>query len=334
MSCRQGADVTSRVRSPGVQVKSVWKAVVSAALLVAALYLLDWDGLKAAVVNLSPWMLVLTTLILLLEFPILGLRWYLIVSPIAPLPKREHMRHYLLATFLNNFTPAQLGGDVYRFLSLKGVVVNKRELAAQLVRERVVGLLGFMVFYLLCFFLVFAWNPAVLGAGQEVFTTFAWLFVAALVGFAAAPVVLHWSDARQFVQTNRALKETVRFARSVVRLGSAVDVIKLLGLSLLGGCLVWTFAVQVVAWDIDLTASFVVLGMVAILTDLVRLIPVTVQGVGIRESAFAFFFDLLGYGAEQGFIVGAVSFAAMNVAMVLAGAFGKMIPERNVGEVA
>ena len=73
------------------------KACVSIGLLTLALWLLDWDGLTNAFQQLD-WLITIAALgVLLLEFPVLGFRWVLLVKHELPLTKYEIVRRYFIA---------------------------------------------------------------------------------------------------------------------------------------------------------------------------------------------------------------------------------------------
>jgi len=305
--------------------KTALKLLSSIALLGAALYLLDWNTMKAALVELDPWILVLATAIMALEIPALGLRWYLLVNPAAPLPFREHFRRYLIATFLNIFTPAQISGDVYRFISLKDNTESRSALVALMFQERYLGLIGFMLFFVFCLMLELAWNEA-FASGPG------WLFVMIGGGFAAALLaspflgrILNIIKNLKPVQASHILDRTMEFSHQVFDAGSPRQMAVLILLSLPGGIL-WTAGVMIVAANLDVQLSFMTIGMIAVLVDLIRLLPISIQGIGAREAAFAYFFTLFGYSAETGFVIGAVSYVIFSLVLVGSGIVGRMMP--------
>ena len=55
---------------------------------------------------------------LVFEFPVLGFRWYLIIKQKNNVRFLAHLKLYFIANFFNTFTPAQIGGDVYRLYGL------------------------------------------------------------------------------------------------------------------------------------------------------------------------------------------------------------------------
>ena len=59
-----------------------------------------------------------------------------------------------------------------------------------------------------------------------------------------------------------------------------------------------------------------------VLVELIRLIPISIQGIGVREGMFAYFCGKLGISPEAGFILGTVSYLALSLSIVIAGFFG------------
>ena len=127
--------------------KLALKWLVSLALLAIAISLLDLPSLQDSFSRLQPLGFLLIVGILLLEFPILGLRWHLLISPLVRTHTWNTLNHYFLGIFLNNFTPAQLGGDVYRYYVVKTEVLKRQEIVAALIQERLIGLVGFLLFF-------------------------------------------------------------------------------------------------------------------------------------------------------------------------------------------
>jgi hypothetical protein len=85
---------------------------------------------------------------------------------------------------------------------------------------------------------------------------------------------------------------------------------RLVGLSLLG-VYVWVLTVQMVAHHLGLQVSWLLLGMIVVLVELIRLVPISVQGIGVREGAYAYLFAMIGESSENGFLVGTISYLAL-----------------------
>ncbi len=308
------------------------RIAVSLGLLALAVWLLDWESLKGAFANLDWTVAALATLLLLAEFPVLGYRWYLLIKDEAPLRPYELVRRYFLAIFFNNFTPAQLGGDVYRFVTLKQQGVGAGRLVSRLLQERVIGLAGFLLFYLGCLAIAHGTGIVAISAATAPVYLFGLAAAGGLAGIALGRPIMALL-ARLNARLNLPLiGKVIEIGHDAFDFPRGQRLAAIMGLSVFGGCMIWIGAIAVVAADLKAAVPFVVLGMVGILVDIIRLVPITVQGLGVREAAFAYLFAVFGHGAEQGFVVGTVAYAAVSLSTVLIGGIGWLMPKGEVLE--
>lgn len=308
------------------------KYLVSAGLFGLAAYLLDWDGLVDAASKLRPVTLIAATVIIMVEFPIYAFRWHLLVRDVTPLDFQANTRRYFLAVFFNTFTPAQIGGDVYRFFSLKRHAGSGISLLARLIQERLLGLIGILCFYLLCL----AW--AMFFGRLDTAAAIGFIYVGgvALVGLSGllmAPWFLRLIGKTDFVRDWPLAVQCVGLGAEALSFGGVGRFLVLLGCSFISA-FGWTVAILLIAWDLGSNISFSALGLVSTSVEVIRLIPVTVQGIGVREPTFAFFFEVLGFSPEKGFVVGTIAYLALSVATLLAGVIGRFIPDTAPVEAA
>ena len=91
------------------------------------------------------------------------------------------------------------------------------------------------------------------------------------------------------------------------------------------GILLWVLSIQAVASGFGLVVPVLELAAVATLVELIRLVPVTVQGIGLREGAFAYLLSFFGHNLEQCYVVGLVAYLALSVSIVLCGPIGQVL---------
>ena len=125
------------------------KGFFSLAILGGVIMFLDFDKILGVLSELNLIPILLALFLLVLEFPILGFRWYLIANENHELGILAHLRLYFIANFFNTFTPAQIGGDVYRLYGLWRKDIDPRFVIGKLVQERLIGLVGFFIFLVL-----------------------------------------------------------------------------------------------------------------------------------------------------------------------------------------
>ena len=303
------------------------KLGIAMLLLGAALYLLDWPALRESLQRIHPSAFVVAVLLLLPENALLALRWHYVVRADIPLPVAEHTRRFFIAIFVSSFTPATIGGDFYRFLNLRKKARNNWQMAGLIVRERLIGLAGYALFYLVC-------AVAYLSSAESGDAALGEAYWLALICFVAGLVGLY--PARRLFDILRERLPLFRGGKGAgygelisvaLDMGGVRQILGLQCLSLLT-CGMWTLSIVVIARDLEIEVGFLVLGMAGVLTDLVRQIPISIQGIGVRESTFAVLLWAMGLSLEQGFILGLASYLAVTIAVVAVGAIGFLMPAR------
>jgi uncharacterized protein (TIRG00374 family) len=291
------------------------RAIASIGLVAAALYLLDWDSLANVARETSISSFAAAIMVILVCFSFLAIRWICIVREYVSVPVREHMRVYFYASFVNSFTPANIGGDVYRVAKLKRYTSGFATLVVALLRERLFGLLAFLVGYVLCIAALRITAPADYVALDPAYLLALLPIVIGIVVLAAGSPIVRHLKRRSWVKSRARVAEVVANLGRAMVLHSPGDFLFLLALSLLA-LAAWIAAVTIVASDLGLMLSIPLLGAIAILTELVRMVPVSLQGIGLREGSFSVLVGLAGGSPESGFVLGAWSYLALSLALV------------------
>lgn len=299
--------------------KRALKFLVSAALVILAFRLLDLETIAKTIRGGSAASLVLAIGINLLTFLALGGRWYWMVSTYVRARFRPQLAIYLKATFLNTFTPANLGGDLYRIAVLKSDVLPASNLLKLLIKERLLGLYSCLI----VFALAWLWLP--LPNRFDISNPYTWGIMLALAAFAAPLFAQPFGEllktaGRRHLGPHR-LPQLERWIDTGAGLFAAGGTLKLMLISFVV-MLMWVLSIKVVAAGFGLTVPFMHLAAVATLVEIVRLLPLTIQGIGLREGVFAYLLNLLGHDPGQGYAVGVIVYLALSVSIVLAGPAG------------
>lgn len=305
--------------------KQLLKFLVSIAMVGFAIYLLDVQAMTRMLGKGAAASFGMAVMVNILTFLVLGARWYKLVISRVQLPFLIHLAVYFKATFLNTFTPANLGGDAYRLAALRSGTVSGGELVSLLLRERILGFYGYVIVFAAAYFLVqsslgfnmqLAGNPYIYG-------------VMVVVGAFILPLVIR-PLGHGLVFVLRNVIETERLPKLECWVDAAAGLLSPTGTRLpmlltFGGVLLWVVSIKIVAEGFGLSISLVHLAAVATLVELVRLVPVTVQGIGLREGVFAYLLAFLGYSPEQCYVVGTVAYLALSLAIVLCGPIGHVL---------
>lgn len=305
-----------------VRGRVVWflvRIALAVAFITLALLFLDFKDLVDAARQLS-WRALLWSLAFnVLTVVILAVRWFVMVRRIVPGSFWWHTRHYWASILFNVFTPAALGSDVYRILLLKGADQRGFSLFGLIVQERLIGLMGQAVFYLVCFaWLVAGMGVAVEEVPHQILTVADWVLAATVLGCLAAI----WVGGATLSFVARHVEEPWR-----TRIGKTADGLQPLSLArlglllaiTLGSVLTWSVAVWVLALDLTGSITLAEVGVVGVLGEIVRWLPISLQGIGAREVTYAFGFEILGHAKEAGFLTGGIAYLLNSVVLFLFG---------------
>jgi uncharacterized membrane protein YbhN (UPF0104 family) len=241
-------------------------------------------------------------------------RWQLLLdAQHIYLPQRTLLSSYLVAGFFNNFLPSNIGGDVVRIRDTAGRAGSKTLATTVVLVDRAIGLMGLVL-------------VAALGATMAAAESKngappiwpAWLWVGFLAcAVMAAPAVLAPGGLARLLQPlavvhpgwvgQRIITLTGALGRFRARPGSlvacfagAVVVQALLVLYYLA--VVRALGLSIGLWD---------LSVIVPVSYLVQMLPVSMNGFGVREAAFSFYFTALGHPIESGVLLPLAATALM-----------------------
>lgn len=305
--------------------KTLLKLTVSIGLLALAVTTLDVEYMLGTVQQGSADAFVLAIGMILLSFGAMGLRWHSLLSRKLACPFWYQLALYFKATFLNTFTPANLGGDAYRLMVLKGGPVTASELLKLLLRERVLGLYGYVIVFVIAYALVVILQQGgAVSAGNPYLYGLAVAAAVLALPFLAGSLGGRMTAALCTIISKERLPGMEGWLNALAGLLSLRGTLWLMALTFLG-ILLWVLSIQIVAAGFGLVVPALHLAVVATLVELIRLVPVTVQGIGLREGAFAYLLSFLGHNPEQCYVIGLVAYLALSVSIVLCGPIGQAL---------
>jgi glycosyltransferase 2 family protein len=281
------------------------KAAVSVILLAVLLSRVDvarlWELARSASI---PWLagalLLYLTMILLSAW-----RWGLLLdAQRIRLPFRLLTSSFLVATFFNNFLPSNIGGDVVRIADTAPAAGSKTLATTVVLIDRGIGLLGLVLLAALGATAVPKLGTGIgpLGPGM----LWAGLAVAAAV---ATPALLMPHAFTRLLQPLRVLHPEWVDER-LGRLTSALARFREVP-SALAGCFAGAVAVQAVlvgfylaiARSMHVPIGFTELAIVVPISFIVQMLPISMNGFGVREATFGFYFTRLGLPLESALLV-------------------------------
>ncbi len=299
-------------------VKLLVRVGVSAALLYLVLRSIDLGAFWERVRGMNPAWLALALMAYAGQQMIGVWRWdRLLRAQHVEVAKRTLTESIWVSMFFNNFLPSNIGGDVVRIRDTAPAAGSKTLATTVILVDRALGLTALVVVAAASAFA--AWLTGVYVPGAR------WLWLACIALVATAILVIAMPDfVGHLLAPLRALNKpwvterAQRLEEAVMRFGKAPTVLA----GAFGAAIV--VQVSVVAFYL-LTAKGLsvplpmLLGAVLIPVSLaVQMAPISINGFGVREAVFAFFFRRFGLPPDAAVALSLVS-AGMVMGLSLVG---------------
>jgi uncharacterized membrane protein YbhN (UPF0104 family) len=291
------------------------KIIVSVGLLYVLLSRVDLARLWATARTASVSWLVAAVALYFLMVCVSAWRWGLLLKAqhiAASLP--QLLGSYLVATFFNNFLPSNIGGDVVRVRDTAKAAGSKTLATTVILVDRGIGLLG-LVFVAALGASLTARSSAVVGPlGPGLL----WLVLAAGLALGSA-VLLKPGGVGWILTPLKALHQEwveERIGRLVNALARFREGPGALALGFVGGIVVQAILVGFYAAIAHAIRVPILIGHLAILVPLsfiVQMAPVSVNGFGVREATFSFYFAQLNLPLESALALSFLGAALMMV---------------------
>ncbi len=303
--------------------------------LALGLDLLDWNRLEASASQIDLGSFLIALALAVASIATTGLRWICIVRRLAPAPELVQWRIYFLGTFFNSFTPANIGGDIYRVIALRSYAGDRATsgLVAAVTVERIFGLASFLCGYLV------ALAARAVTVGWAIMKLPGLLIYPAVPAAAILAIVALLPLTRQLPGRLPPMSRHAGLIQQLLKFQLGIRLATTRNLGMLGILSVlawglWVATVAVVAARLGIRMPITLLATVVSVTEIIRLIPISFQGIGIREGVFSGLVGLAGWPAPDGFVTAAVAYAALSLALAIAGLVGGLLSLATVQSVA
>lgn len=245
---------------------------------------------------------------------ITGMRWKSLMAAVGVSTRLLTLvQSYCIAMFFNNFLPSTVGGDASRIYDSYRMGAGKARSVAVIFLDRVFGLSAILILCVLIWLLV----PQI----TERMPRLPWFIAAAVIANGLLGWVVFGNGGKVLLEKTRGNNPLLRIANRILeKLYSAVDLfqgradvmLKAVGLSLLLQVNVVIHCI-IVAKALHIEIPTLDMFIIIPLSYLLMAAPISINGIGLRESVFVYFFGLYGVSSEQ-----ALAFSFTAFAMILA----------------
>jgi uncharacterized protein (TIRG00374 family) len=287
------------------------RATVSLAILGGLAFKMDWSSVADAFHEMA-WRNWLAAVCVFLVAQLLSaIRWRWLSQPLGfQRPLRNYVADYFVGMFFNLLLPTSIGGDAVRAVSLNARSGRKMAALLSVFLDRLSGLLVLLALACLaaivCPISLPTWMAAAIGGTVG----------AAVLGLLMLPLVIRaltrLDGQRPTIARFRRLAESLRNALRVFwgrpRLVFAATALSVL--IQLSGVVQVAMIGQAVGAEVPLAVYGVAVPMVALLT----LLPVSLNGMGVREAGMVIFLQPAGLEPGRAVTIAFLWFCSQTVA--------------------
>ena len=299
------------------------KIAVSVGLIVFLYYKLSPENLLADLSRVSLWQLALSIVIFFISVGLGAYQWHLLLKAggIA-LPFAKTFKVYFVGMFFNNFLPAGVGGDVMKIYDVTRVGNDPHQVFAVTMLDRVIGIAGLCILALIASCILLA------GDGLDNLCLYIVIFAGCVAPVLALIVnkrlsrgvrllfgkITLWGLGGRFDAIFRHLGEYRRLRLLLVRLTVLAMVVQFLR--------VVTHVLVAQSLGIAVTnLHFIQFFVFVPLLSLIMILPISINGLGVREGAGILLFTQIGFSKEQALLMELITYAIMVVVSLTGGFF-------------
>ena len=292
---------------------SAIKAAVSIGLLAVLFSRVDVTRLWSVARQASPVWLAAALVLYFAMVLASALRWGILLrAQHVRLPYSFLTQSFLVATFFNNFLPSNIGGDVVRITDTAKAAGSKTLATTVVLIDRGIGLLGLALMAATGASLMHRMAVGPVGPGM----LWAGFGLGAII---ATPALLMPETATRLLQPLRVFHQEWVDAR-IEKLTYTLTRFKETP-SALAGCFAGAVVVQAIlvafylaiARSMNIPIGFAELAVIVPVSFIVQMVPVSLNGFGVREATFGFYFTRLGLPLESALLVSFVGAALIMV---------------------
>ena len=274
------------------------QAVITILLLILLFRNFSWPQFWNIYQKLPWWFYAVSLVFVFCGQLLYTLKWDIALTAMgARVPYARLLRHYLVATFFNNFLPSAIGGDASKILYL-GRREGYFKIGASVFMDRLLGFFSMSLFAVVLFWIIGVSAPA-LALGRNILSAILAVLIVMLAGanfFSLDGLFRALGRNPRFTRISSLLQKTFEDIRRLIKTWWAIPGAMAIVLAYYG--LIAGLYVSYIHISTGVSAPYG--GVLASLFSIAVLsnIPISINGIGLREQLHYALFAYLGVSKE------------------------------------
>lgn len=307
----------------------IFRVLLSLILIVFLLYKADMAELLQALKNVNG--VLITSAFILIIIGVVGssFKWKVILAAYGHKESVWQLSIlYFIGLFFNAFLPTTIGGDIYRISALGKKIASTRHAIITVFLDRAFGFYAIIM-------LLFLSALALLKAPEFVYQFKMIMIIAAMIGIVvplfAVFAILHRSEDNQkdhlrsgiLAKIMDGLLMVASITKNVNATLLAIGVSVIFQIfSVLSSYL----AARSIGIELDLLSFFFVVPVVTMMA----MMPVSINGIGVRESAYVILLTQIGVSTEKALLLSLLIYSMVLIASVIGGIMFAITKKANI----
>ena len=239
------------------------------------------------------------------------LRWiFLVTSNNLKVNTKSVIISYYSGFLLNSVSPANIGGDIYRAFAIQNSNNKYPTIINALLHERIYGLINLLILVALLSILFPSPNFYMSQENSQIIMGLLLLIICGFLFFKKALTI----RLKKF-KTFKFLSKYLNFDNTSYQYDFYVLLLSCLGF------LCWALAIFLVCQELNMHLTYMNILIISAIVEIIRMVPLTFQGIGVREPSFAFIAsEFFGSNFEVAFFGGLIIYACLSIINLTLGA--------------
>lgn len=265
------------------------KICISLVLITYILLKIDIGNAISTIKTIDIYFFLMAILMQIINIPIRAYKWKLLLSVQGiQAPLKTLVSISLIGTFFNNFLPTSMGGDVVRAYEISKLTKQKVKSVSTIVLQRFTGLIAIIFFGVI---------GVIIGSDMEFIKN-----ISGIIGIftLAFIVLLAGIYSIEYFKKLNIIKSIFRF-NIIEQIYDSINVYKFRkkeSIIILFISLIAEFIVIIYFYSISLSLhqeiSIIYFFILIPIISIIEMLPISINGIGVREGAFLYFFTKIG----------------------------------------